>query len=257
QDGSTEVRAQVTELNRLPNIPILTPDGERNWPTAMVGDTVVVENLRNGEVRCGYVLPVDPHEPYSRCTSNPIVAGARVALPSDVGDEVRLSVYRGPALVTGSTECELVEDAEPEWVVEEMGAPVRTIRETNDEGECVERTEPFLLEGLPIPGGKLRALAEGYGLRRANPEIRRFMSLAQLIVAPTDPGVVARHLAAEPLEYPSTGEKTGARFLIVTTVGDMNVPANSGITIGRAAGVIDFLDEDPRYGRSEEHTSEL
>ena len=75
------------------------------------------------------------------------------------------------------------------------------------------------------------------------------MGLAQLVLDPTDPGVLARYLAAEPLEYPLTGGKTGADFLIVTTTGDMNVPASGGVTVARAAGVVDFLNPDPRYGK--------
>jgi hypothetical protein len=49
--------------------------------------------------------------------------------------------------------------------------------------------------------------------------------------------------------YPNKGDETGARFLIVTSVGDMNVPASTGVTIGRAAGVIDYLHPHPDYGK--------
>jgi hypothetical protein len=107
---------------------------------------------------------------------------------------------------------------------------------------------PMKFMGDPIQGGKVRAFAEGFGLARNRPSLRRFMSLAQMVLDPTDPGVLARYLAAEPLQYPSGG-KTGATFLIVTTAGDMNVPASGGVTVGRAAGLVDFLHPDPRYGK--------
>jgi hypothetical protein len=122
--------------------------------------------------------------------------------------------------------------------------------------------KPMKFEGVDIPGGELRAFAEGFGLERNTPSLRRFMSLAQMVIDPTDPGVLARYLAAEPFTYPNKGDTTGARFLIVTSVGDMNVPASSGVTVGRAAGVVDFLNIDERYGMPlnqvliETHTAE-
>jgi hypothetical protein len=57
-----------------------------------------------------------------------------------------------------------------------------------------------------------------------------------------------RHLRLEPLTY-GTGETTGTHAMIVTTNGDMAVPASMGVTLGRAAGFIDYLRDDPRYGR--------
>jgi hypothetical protein len=108
---------------------------------------------------------------------------------------------------------------------------------------------PMLFLGQPIMGGELRSFAEGLGLERATPSLRRFTGLAQLVIDPTDPAVVSRHLAQQPFDYPDKGDRTGARFLIVTTLGDMNVPANSGVTVARAAGIVDFLQPDSRYGK--------
>jgi hypothetical protein len=39
--------------------------------------------------------------------------------------------------------------------------------------------------------------------------------------------------------------------MIITTYGDMNVPANTGAALGRAAGFIDYLNDDPRFGKSQ------
>ncbi|MBC8073854.1 MAG: hypothetical protein IAG13_36385, partial [Deltaproteobacteria bacterium] len=222
-DGTTRIHSQVTELNSKADIPIRTVGG------LLPGDTMVAENLANGEVGCAYLLPDE----------NPgdgVAARARISLPSDLGDETVIRIYRGDVLVTGSSECELVDDAEPIETVDSLEAPL--------DGEGM----PMKFEGIEIPGGKLVAFAEGFGLPRNRPSLRRFMGLAQLVLDPTDPGVLARYLAAEPLEYPSGG-KTGADFLIVTTTGDMNVPASGGVTVARAAGVVDFLNADPRYGK--------
>src|SRR5690606_14880334 len=95
----------------------------------------------------------------------------------------------------------------------------------------------------------LVALTEGLALRRATPEFRRLLSLAQLIVDPGDPAVVAPHLIDEPLTYDATQTSTGTHTLVVTTMGDMNVPASSGLTHSRAAGLVEFLEDDPRFGK--------
>jgi hypothetical protein len=95
----------------------------------------------------------------------------------------------------------------------------------------------------------LVALTEGYGFRRAHPDLRRFLSLSQLVLDPADPGVLARNLLARPITYPATGESTGVHTMVVTTVGDMNVPASTGGTIGRATGLIDYLNPHPAYGK--------
>ncbi len=223
-DGTTRLHTQVTELNDLADVPITTVTG------LAPGDTMIAENLVNGEIGCAYLLP-------DEVPGDGVAARARLSLASDVGDETVLRFYKGDALVTGTEECEVQSGLEPMHVVDEMETP------KDADGN------PMTFEGQPILPGKLRALAEGFGLERNTPSLRRFMSLAQMVIDPTDPGVLARHLGAEPLVYPSLDEQTGAQFLLVTTVGDMNVPASSGVTVGRAAGVIDYLHVDPRYGK--------
>lgn len=237
-DGSADVFSQFTVLNDLTTVPIRrlvppsTVDAEGRAGTDVTlqpGDTMLVRNMVNEEVACAYILPDEQDDG---------VAGrARVSLPSDEGDGVVIELYRGPVLVTGSQECELIDDpGEPLLVIDRMAAPI------DDEGN------PYTIEGLPIPGGDLVALAEGLGLERARPSLRRFMDLGQMVLDPTDPGVVGRFLSRETLRYPGTGDETGTRYLIVTTTGDMNVPAHSGVTVARAAGAINFLDPDPRWG---------
>jgi hypothetical protein len=222
-DGTAQVYTQVVELNRLTNVPIATLTG------VQIGDTMVTENLDNGEVRCAYLLPDE--------TTDGIAARARTSIASDLGDATEIRLYRGDALVLGSEECETKAEAKPYEVIDRMAQPLR------DDGT------PMTLEGLPIEGGELRSLMEGLGLRRANSELRRFLNLGQMVMDRTDPGVLSRHLAAQPFTYPNKGDRTGAAFLIITTVGDMGVPASTGMTVGRAAGVIDYLNPDPRFGK--------
>jgi hypothetical protein len=243
EDGVTELHTEAVELNRMPKIPLgtISPcaegvpapcDGAEEIPERRLKpwDTFVGVNLENDEIDCGYLLP-------DGADGNGIAATARVSIPSDVGDRIELRFYSGPVLVTGNDECAVREDAPEPIVIDRFETPVK------DDGT------PWTFEGVPIEGGELRAFAEGFGLRRSTPSLRRFMGLAQLVIDPMDPGVLARHLAQQPFEYPDKGDTTGARFLIVTTLGDMNVPANSGITVARAAGIVDYLNVDERYGK--------
>ncbi|MFZ5786344.1 MAG: hypothetical protein ACOY3Y_07870, partial [Acidobacteriota bacterium] len=69
---------------------------------------------------------------------------------------------------------------------------------------------------------------------------------AQVILDPGDPANMATHYFLDPLDY---GEETApANVMVVATVGDMNVPVNTGIAIARAAGALDFTHLDPRLG---------
>ena len=191
------------------------------------GDTMVVENLETRERRCAYLLPdEDP--------ADGIRARGRVQVASDVGDLTILRFYRGPARVLDSEECIIEEGFEPIRVVDTFEGP-----------PAGQEAQSFA--GTPIEvGSRLASLTEGLGLRRTHPELRRFMGLGQMVIDPADPAVFARHFHDGELEF-ATGEKVDTRALLVTTVGDMNVPANSGVTVSRAAGYIDYLNPDPRY----------
>ncbi|MEZ4300686.1 MAG: hypothetical protein R3B70_37470 [Polyangiaceae bacterium] len=226
--GTTD---STTGLLRLEQI---APDlnDARSIPIADVasvspGDTMIVENLRSGERGCGYVSP----------------AGAvRAAVACDTGDAVRITLYSGPQIE--GTECELKASAP---------APTATV-DTWEIGGVFQNND--VEEGTP-----LTAITEGLGLRRANPEFRRFQGLGQLIIDLGDPANYARHALTEPLVF-GTGEQTGTHTLVITTMGDMNVPVSSGISFARAAGLIDYLHPDPRYGKPvnqeliDDHTAE-
>ena len=183
-----------------------------------IGDTIVVENLINGERGCGYI---------ARTSS---LAGAmRTAVDSDFGDRMRVLVYPGPQLA-GTIHCDLRGDVAPKHVIDKFDRTVTLFGERYDDG-----TELF-------------ALADGMALGRGHPDLRRFQGIGQAVLDPADPSVYARHLEAEPLLYPGTGERTGAHALVLTTLGDINVPASTGVAMARAAGLIGYLHADARYG---------
>ncbi|MCC6620305.1 MAG: hypothetical protein IT385_03575 [Deltaproteobacteria bacterium] len=178
---------------------------------AEAGDFFVVENQRSGERGCGWVRDVGG------------TLRARAHVPSDAGDPTRVELWAGDAMVLGSTTCEVKPDATLRTSMDRFGV------------DAAFQGRRFL-QGEPLV-----ALAEGLGLRRADRDIRRNFALGQIILDKTDPAVMAQYIARKSFTYPGTGESTGhGRTLLVTSVGDMNVPASTGITIGRSAGLIDY-----------------
>ncbi len=183
------------------------------------GDFIVIENLANGSRGCGYVRDVNGELQF------------RVSVESSLADQLRLVIYDGDAMVLGSTECAIADDATERQSIETFEF------DTNFQNRLYARDTP------------LQALAEGMGLKRNTPRLRRFLALGQLVLDGADPAVYAPLLKSKPMTYPGTGQTTGGHTLIVTTAGDMNVPASTGVNIARAAGIVNYLDNDPRYGK--------
>jgi hypothetical protein len=179
------------------------------------GDRVAVAILRSGERGCGH-LDRD--------------GKLRAAVASDVGDPTRLLFYRAPG-VGFAPAGELPPGVEPIAMLDRVGVEVRF-------------RDRKLAVGAPI-----EALAEGLGLRRNDPALRRLQSLASVVLDPGDPVAYARNLQREPILFAGQTARPGGHALVITTVGDMNVPASAGLTYGRAAGIIDYRTIDPRYGK--------
>lgn len=202
-------------------VPIVNDDETLRLGTlkgVQAGDFLVVENLTNGERGCGWVRNVEG------------TLRVRAHLPSDTGDGVRVTVYEGDAMVLGDKDCGVKADATVRGSLNEFGQDVTFHGRKH------------------LAGEPLISLAEGAGLRRATPDLRRMFSLGQMILDRTDPAVMSQYIARKSFTYPGTGQQTGkGRTLVVTTVGDMNVPASTGITIGRAAGLIDHLQPLPGH----------
>jgi hypothetical protein len=177
------------------------------------GDLMVVENLENGERGCGLVEPG---------------GGVRAGVASDVGDRTRLVFYRGVAV---GHDCALPAGAAPVASFEDVEVEVR------------------FRDHVVAAGAPLEALAEGFGLRRNDPDLRRVSALSQMVVDAADPVMFARALNRDPIRFEGRAPG-GGHALVITTMGDMNVPAGSGATYARAAGIVDYRTVDPRYGKS-------
>ncbi|MBX3185182.1 MAG: hypothetical protein KIT72_16810 [Polyangiaceae bacterium] len=206
--GELLVETIVADLNDDITFPIATVSGLKPW------DTMVTENLRNGVRRCGFISEAGT---------------VRTSLEADLNDPVEIRFYRGPQVLP-SKDCQLREGA--------------VLIATVDQFQ-----ESFSFQGTPFTAGQpLVSLMEGLGLRRSHPDFRRMGGLAQMLLDPSDPAVLAQYWQKNPITYPGTGETTGAHALIITTMGDTSVPVSGGILVGRASGIVPYLENDPRYG---------
>jgi hypothetical protein len=103
------------------------------------------------------------------------------------------------------------------------------------------------------PGARLVAPAMGWGLRRASPEFRRFLGVAQMIFDPGDPVGYAPHYVTDPIDYSDIepDDVPGTNVLLIVTIGDSAVPVNTGIALARSAGFIELVAENPAWGKTE------
>ncbi|MBI5508795.1 MAG: hypothetical protein HY903_08590 [Deltaproteobacteria bacterium] len=179
-----------------------------------VGDRVRVTNLDNGEIDTATIHTPAAGKP-------PGLFQLHIA--ADYGDRVKIELFRAGA-----------------------ETPYRVI----DTFETADLSEVGFQGKLYNQGDTLRTLQEGFGLRRNTPAFRRLFSVAQMVVDPADPVNHAR-LYAEPLDLPPEG-RVPTGMLNLSTVGDMNVPVNTGIAMARAAGLLGIHQEHPVYGKTED-----
>jgi len=99
-------------------------------------------------------------------------------------------------------------------------------------------------------GEPLRSPAEGWGLTRGSPDLRRLTGLAQAVLEPGDPINYASHYFLDPLSIAPEGAKP-SDLLIIVTLGDPMNPTDIHPAKARAAGILDYLHDDPRYGMSD------
>jgi hypothetical protein len=220
-------------------------------PGVRPGDKVTVRNLVNGVSRTvtvtrrGYwrtAIPADALDPIQR---RPILG-----LESD-GDI-------GPRAPEDNTE---LGDALSIEIVDGQTGVRRALVETFESDWSFQGT-------LYKAGSPLVAIQRGLGLRRNTPEYRRFLSIAQTVIAGGDPATWAARYHEEPLDtsYDPNHRPRRTRTLVMPTAGDFVVPVNTGVALGRAAGFLGSWQRDesisaehgwrrlfvpdPRYGKS-------
>ena len=90
-------------------------------------------------------------------------------------------------------------------------------------------------------GSPLVAIAEGFGHIRQTPALRRFMNLASNVINPGDPVNYVPYFSLRTISDPDGNPQPRTGMLNFVTIGDMNVPLNSGISIGRVSGAVPFF----------------
>ncbi|MFZ5446814.1 MAG: alpha/beta hydrolase family protein [Myxococcota bacterium] len=179
------------------------------------GSLAVLTNLTTGEWRCARVQP-NGH--------------LRVAVPSDKGNRLALAFY-----------AEELPSREREGC-EPRGQPTERVAAFDTE---------FKFQGTTYAAGSdFVAVTDGFGLRRGNPELRRMMGLAQVALEGADPANTAPFLHGDRTLTYGTGDTVQTRVFYINTMGDSGVPTASGVTMSRAAGLVDFRTVDPRYGKT-------
>ncbi len=222
-DGSLVINTVIPRLNQTARIQVATLPAD----VAAKAGAVLAENLSNGEYDCALLQPGGLF---------------RVGLPSDVtqvgAQQHRLTFFAGNPFQTGVRDaakgkaCRLKNGAIPLQVIAEFGNDVK-----------------FTYDSRPLAfkkGDPLAPLAEGLGLHRGRPELRRFMGLAQMVLDPADPAVLAKQFTSGEAVM-ANGEVVNTHGIVITTIGDMNVPASSGASIARNLGKIDWFAQHPEW----------
>lgn len=232
----------------------------------MPGDTVRVTNLSTGDARCARVMPELPpvgYEEYagweepSNCSLNDgggcrtcpagtegtyacdLAGTFRVGVAADKGDELRVDIFEGNDIAT-------IEGDERNCIIDD-DATLRTSITKFDALPFVYRTKQY------AQGTQLVALEDGYGFQRGTPLMRRFLGIASMVVEGADPAIYAAHYNRHLLTFQENGESfedKPTNVLDVVTIGDPNVPVNTGVAIAKSGGFIEIYEPDERWGRT-------
>lgn len=190
----------------------------QDLPPLAPGDTVVLDNKRSGEYRCAVVQP-------SRTF--------RVAVSVDQGDPLELRVFHGTAAARAREGCVVPAD-EPYVDLTKLGYEVTLGDKTFEAGT------------------PLVAPCDGLGMRRATPDLRRLLGLAQVALESADPMNWAPYWdESRRLTY-GTNETVHTNVLLLPSIGDPGVMIANGVALARGAGFVEIGRDDPRYGKSQD-----
>jgi hypothetical protein len=225
-EGQLSLRWVTPDVNGTGEVEIDCVD-----PGAITETTVVVTNASNGEVACARVDEA---------------GRMRVGIPTTTGDSINVSFFTGRDAVTSYDGCALAGAPAVQHVVDRWGRGRFLEGATNGNstascghGTCSGFQGRFYGEGTP-----LIAPAEGFGLVRQTPALRRFLMLAQSALDPGDPINFAPYYALKQMTDPFGQPIDAHACFTLNTIGDQNVPLNSGIAFARATGALPFLRPD-------------
>jgi hypothetical protein len=217
------------------------------WVMPALNDTgeVEIQCLEPESIRDTTVLIYNSENDELRCASVEDDLRLRVGLPSSVGDRVTLSFYDGAHQVEDYASCRPTFNGqdEPRLVVDKWGKGrfPTTTPDPTQASTCAGTSCNYFQGTFFNEGAELTAPAEGYGQIRQTPSLRRFLQLAQMALDPGDPVSFAPYYAIKEMTDPFGEPIESHAVLTINTIGDMNVPLNSGIAFARASGALPFL----------------
>lgn len=203
------------------------------------GYDVVIGNMTSGEVRCGRVSVGKTQAGGSVSDSGK--PEFRVGIPASEGDEIIIASYKPPAgksqaVLEYGKKCTLPDGLEPVKVISKWEGVGRSCKTAD---KCVV----YQTKEYPV-GSKLVAISEGFGLKRQTPDFRKLLQLAQIALDPADPVTFAPYYYTKPRKDENGNVVPPAGIYTINTIGDMNVPVNTGIAAARIHGAIPFLRPD-------------
>ena len=200
-------------------------------PEEIAETTVLVRNLANHEVRCARL---DDKQRF------------RVGLPASTGDPISVSFWDGKDSVASYEGCSILPGTGLRKAIELWGRGRFGSGSVNGAGtaSCDFETCSGFQGAFYGVGTPLTSPGHGFGEIRQTPALRRFMLLAQSALEPGDPVSFAPFYALKPMTDPYGALIAPHALLTLDTIGDMNVPLNSGIAFARASGALPFFRPD-------------
>ena len=186
------------------------------------GDAVVITNLSNGEARCAGVAADGRF---------------RVQIPTSINDRLTIVIYDGARDSIDYSDCSFpggeapILDVIDTWRSRNGVTPGSCAGCAAYLGQVYEQDSPLV------------APAEGLGLRRQSPELRRLAGIGQIALEPADPINYARHVFLQPARAADVTPRTRS-IMVMSVAGDETVPPSTGNAFARAAGILAFLPPD-------------
>ncbi|MCO4747336.1 MAG: hypothetical protein KC912_21230 [Proteobacteria bacterium] len=219
-DGSLQIVQGVNSVTDMEYLPV------SSLATVPAGGRIVARNLDNGLVREGII----PHD-----------GRFRLSIAADGLDPHEKRVATG-----------MVEGESGPWsVADNEGLGDRLVVEIYDADNNLVTTldtfdEEVVHEGVTMEAGSpLIAGSHGTGKVRSSPELRRLAMVISSALEPGDAISYAPKWIDEPIE--ALGGQP-VNIAVIPTIGDSIVNVNTGIALGRAAGILKYDVVDDRYG---------
>lgn len=243
-DRTTQLSFMIADVNKK----VILPFASAASGLIAEGDTVAVRNLATGKEYSAMATSASCYDPDNGSNHQWRAAFGPCVRVNFAADAARAGEKRVKLGIT-------LKDPGPKDIANtsDFGDRLRVEIRDGATGSVKQRVTTFE-QDVVFQGGRYRtgsplvSLSEGFGLMRSGSDFRKFLGVSAIILEPGDPVTWAPHYFQDPIDYSDTepGLVMGANVLDVPTIGDMNVPINTGINIARAAGMIPLFQPDAR-----------